>query len=93
LLTFIVSELEADLIAAAPKRRAELLRRADQYEQDKLPSLERAGEVASRMKLVSMERPRVLPGVRGLSIFPGWRNSDVQHLGFERAGLPGWQRY
>jgi hypothetical protein len=38
-LTFIVADLEADLVAATADRKAELLCRAKQYEQDNLPSV------------------------------------------------------
>jgi hypothetical protein len=55
LLTFIVGELEADLIAAAGERKADLLRQADQYEQDKLPSV--AAQLRKQAESIAPDRP------------------------------------
>ncbi len=55
LLTFIVAELEADLIAAAAERKADLLRKADQYQQAKLPGV--AEQLRKQTEAIAPDRP------------------------------------
>jgi hypothetical protein len=55
LLTFVVAELEADLIAAAAERKAELLRQANQFEQDNLPSV--AEQLRRQTESIAPDKP------------------------------------
>ena len=54
-LMFIVADLEADLIAAAAERKAELLRQANQYEHDDLPGI--AEQVRKQTEALATDKP------------------------------------
>src|SRR5260370_6798712 len=55
LLPFVVAELEADLIAAAAERKAELLRQANQYEQHDLPTV--AEQLRRQAEALAPDKP------------------------------------
>ena len=54
-VTYAVLNLEADLIAACAERKAELLRRATQYEQEGLPTV--AGQLRQQAEALSVDKP------------------------------------
>jgi hypothetical protein len=54
-VTHAVLELEAELIAACAERKAELLRRANQYEQEGLPVV--AQQLRQQVETLSPDKP------------------------------------
>ena len=55
LLTFLVAELEADLIAAAAERKAELLRQAGLYEKADMPGV--ANQLRKQAESIGLDKP------------------------------------
>jgi hypothetical protein len=81
-LTFIVADLEADLIAAAAERKAELLRQADQYEQHDLPSV----AVQIRKQAATAVPDLFAAGVAQAEVFLPRRRHRDRRLRHQRQG-------
>jgi hypothetical protein len=55
LLTFLVADIEADVIAAAAERKAELLRQAQSFEKEQMPDI--AVQIRAQAEGVALDRP------------------------------------
>jgi hypothetical protein len=55
LLTFLVADIEADVIAAAAERKAELLRQAQKFEKEHMPDI--AVQIRAQAEGVALDRP------------------------------------
>jgi hypothetical protein len=82
-------ELESELLARDAERKADLLRRADQYDQEGLHGI--ATHLRQQADLLSLQRPlaSVLPALTYLHTEPTLPPASPELLSVDQGSLPG----